>query len=90
MIALLKKKVNINPLLLIYDVLKYAVTAKRPVVRTAFSYDGRPKPSRIDLAKETHFGNFPDEQVEDVKTFLRIVVFLISLLGFSMVYTIQV
>ena len=71
-----------NPLLLVYRVLKCAVTAKRPVNRTAFSYDGRPEPSRIDLAKVTHHGKFRDEEVEDVKTFLRIVVFLISLTGF--------
>ena len=71
-----------NPLLLIYRVLKYAATVKRPLERTAFSYDGRPEPSRIDLAKITHLGNFGDEEVEDVKTFLRIVVFLISLAGF--------
>ena len=71
-----------NPLLLIYRVLKYAATVKRPAERTAFSYDGRPEPSRIDLAKITHLGNFRDEEVEDVKTFFRIVVFLISLTGF--------
>ena len=76
-----------NPLLLVYRVLKYAATAKRPVSRTAFSYDGRPEPSRIDLAKVTHLGRFRDEQVEDVKTFLRIVVFLISLIGFLCVQT---
>ena len=71
-----------NPLLLVYRVLKCAATAKRPVNRTAFSYDGRPEPSRIDLAKVTHHGKFRDEEVEDVKTFLRIIVFLISLIGF--------
>ena len=71
-----------NPLLLIYRVLKYAAIVKRPAERTAFSYDGRPEPSRIDLAKITHLGDFRDEEVEDVKTFLRIVVFLISLIGF--------
>ena len=76
-----------NPLLLIYRVLKYAATVKRPVERTAFSYDGRPEPSRIDLAKITHLGNFRDEAVEDVKTFLRIVVFLISLTGFLCVHS---
>ena len=71
-----------NPLLLVYNVIKYAATAKRPMDRTAFSYDGRDEPSRIDLAKITHHGKFSDEEVEDVKTFLRIVVFLISLIGF--------
>jgi len=76
-----------NPLLLVYHVLRYAATAKRPAERTAFSYDGRPEPSRIDLAKETHHGIFRDEQVEDVKTFLRILVFMISLFGFLCVYS---
>ena len=75
-----------NPLLVIYRVLRYAASVKRPLYRSAFSYDGRPTPSRIDLAKETHFGKFSDEQVEDVKTFLRISVMLISLAGFLCIY----
>jgi len=76
-----------NPLLLVYQVLRYAMTAKRPSERTAFSYDGRPEPSRIDLAKQTHYGIFRDEKVEDVKTFLRILVFMVSLFGFLCVYS---
>ena len=75
-----------NPLLVIYRVLSYATSVRRPLHRSAFSYDGRPQPSRIDLAKETHFGKFRDEQVEDVKTFLRILVMLISLAGFLCIY----
>ena len=75
-----------NPLLVIYRVLSYAASVRRPLYRSAFSYDGRPQPSRIDLAKETHFGKFRDEQVEDVKTFLRILVMLISLAGFLCIY----
>ena len=71
-----------NPMLLIYRVLRYSLTAQRPAVRSAFSYDGRPEPSRIDLAKRTHHGRFEDEKVEDVKVFLRILGILSSLLGF--------
>jgi len=71
-----------NPLLLVYRVLRYAAAAKRPAERSAFSYDDRPEPSRIDLAKETHYGIFRDEQVEDVKTFLRILVFIALLFGY--------
>jgi len=71
-----------NPLLLIYRVLRYAMTAKRPVERSAFSFDDRPEPSRIDLAKQTHYGTFRDEKVEDVKTFLRILVFIALLFGY--------
>ena len=71
-----------NPLLLIYRVLRYAVTAKKPAERSAFSFDDRPEPSKIDLAKQTHYGIFRDEQVEDVKTFLRILVFIALLFGY--------
>ena len=62
--------------------LRYAAAAKRPAERSAFSYDDRPEPSRIDLAKETHYGIFRDEKVEDVKTFLRILVFIALLFGY--------
>ena len=86
----IKSDKTYNPLLLIFGVLKNAATVKRPNDRTAFSYDGRPEPSRIDLAKETHYGNFPDEKVEDVKTFLRILILLVSLFGFLIVNTVQV
>ena len=76
-----------NPLLLIYRVIKYAATKKKPAERSAFSYDDRPEPSRIDLAKKTHCGIFNDEKVEDVKTFLRILVMIFSLIGFLCVYS---
>ena len=71
-----------NTLLLIYRVLRYAAVAKPPGQRSAFSYDDRPKPSRIDLVKETHHGYIKDEKVEDVKVFLKILGILFSLLGF--------
>ena len=71
-----------NPLLLIFSVLRRAATVKKPEERSAFSYDGRPEPSRLDLVKQTHFGSFTDEEVEDVKVFLRILGILSSLVGF--------
>ena len=75
-----------NPMLLVYRVLRYAATKKKPAERSAFSYDDRPEPSRIDLAKKTHCGIFNDEQVEDVKTFLRILVVIFSFLGLLCAY----
>ena len=71
-----------NPILLIFRVLRHATTVTKPSERSAFSYDGRPEPSRLDLVKETHFGSFRDEEVEDVKVFLRILGILSSLVGF--------
>ena len=75
-----------NPLWLIYCVLRYALVAKPPGERSAFSYDDRSEPSRIDLVKETHHGQIKDEKVEDVKIFLRILGILFSLIGFFCVY----
>ena len=37
------------------------------------------RPSRIDYTKERYGGPFTTEQVEDVKTFVRILLFLVSL-----------
>jgi len=71
-----------NPVLLICRVLRYALTAKRPTERSAFSFDDRSEPSRLDLAKQTHYGIFRDEQVEDVKIFLRILGFVLLLFGY--------
>ena len=71
-----------NTISLIFRVLRYAATAKKPVERSAFSYDGRPEPSRLDLVKRTHFGCINDEKVEDVKIFFRILGILFCLIGF--------
>ena len=69
---LVKEPVTSNPLKLIYHVLKYAVKNKYPRLRSVFTYwEDRPY-SRIDLGKNKYGGHFTIEQVEDVKTFFRI------------------
>ena len=77
-----------NPLKTVYQVVKFVAAVKRPKQRSAFSYtpDSAP-PSRIDLAKEIHGGIFTNAQVEDVKTVLRLLVVMTSLIGVLMVYT---
>ena len=67
-----KEPVTINPLKLIYQVLKYAVKNKYPRLRSAFTYWEDKPYSRIDLGKNKYGGPFTIEQVEDVKTFFRI------------------
>ena len=52
---------------------------------SAFTYWGK-EPSRIDLAKERYGGSFTHEEVENVKTFLRIVAILASLCPFFIIY----
>lgn len=68
-----------NPLKDIFDVLRFAVAAKRPELVSAFGYDGRNAPSRVDLAKSKHGGRFDSHTVEDVKTFLSLLPLLVTL-----------
>ena len=69
---LVKEPVTNNPLKLIYQVLKYAVKNKYPRLRSAFTHWEDKPYSRIDLGKNKYRGPFTIEQVEDVKTFFRI------------------
>ena len=76
-----------NPMKLVVRVLKFVYYVRRPKYRSAFSYTGVDAPSRMDLAKEIHGGRFTNAQVEDVKTFLRLLLVLLSLMGVLVVYT---
>ena len=64
--------VSQNPLKSVYSVLKYAATHKHPARRSALTYWEEDVPSRIDLGKSKYGGPFTTEQVEDVKTFFRL------------------
>ena len=82
---LIKEPVTQNPLKLIYQVLKYAVKNKYPRLRSAFTYWEDKPFSRMDLGKRKYGGPFTTEQVEDVKTFFRILAILCAatlLMGF--------
>ena len=71
-----------NPVKLVIKVLFYAAFARRqtPRYRRAFRYGEERKP-KMELAKEEYDGNFSSEEVEDVKTFCRILLVLFSLSG---------
>ena len=56
----------------IYRVLKFAAKHKAPLNRSALTYWEEDIPSRIDLGKSRYGGPFTTEQVEDVKTFFRV------------------
>ena len=84
-----KKRLNIekpghNPLMLIYKVLKYAWKHTFPENRSAFTYWENDIPPRIDLGKNKYGGPFTTEEVEDTKSFFRILFVLFSLLGFHL------
>ena len=57
---------------LIYKVIKFAIVTKHPRCRSAFTYCEDELPSRIDFGKSKYGGPFTTEQVEDVKTLLRL------------------
>ncbi len=56
----------------IYQVLKFAAKHKAPLNRSALTYWEEDIPSRMDLGKSRYGGPFTTEQVEDVKTLLRV------------------
>ena len=66
--------VGLNPLKLVVRVLKFATTHKQPIRRSAFTHCEDERPSRIDFAKSKYGGPFTTEEVEDVKTCLRMLV----------------
>ena len=73
-----------NPLKNVYNVLKYSYYHKYPERRSAFTYWENEIPSRIDLGKDKYGGPFTYEQVEDVKTMLRLLLLMVSLFGFHL------
>ena len=71
----------INPVKLIAKVLNYARKNKYPRNRSALTYWEENYPTRLDLGKEKYGGPFSEEQVENVKTVLRLIPIFVSLVG---------
>ena len=74
---------TVNPVKLIVRVLYYARKHKYPENRSALTYWEEEAPSRLDLGKDKYGGPFTEEEVEDVKTVLRLLplVFIFGLSG---------
>ena len=70
----------------IYNVLKFAAKHKAPLNRSALTYWEEDIPSRIDLGKSRYGGPFTTEQVEDVKTVLRLLAISTQFLFFFCSY----
>ena len=62
-----------NPIKLIIQVLNYTRKHRYPERRSAFTYIDEEQPTRIDYGKEKFGGPFTEEEVEDVKTVLRLI-----------------
>ena len=78
------QKTGLNPFKNIYKVLKYSWEHKVPEHRSAFTYWEEDIPRRIDLGKSKYGGPFTNEEVEDTKTFLRILPLLLCLFGYHL------
>ena len=75
-----------DPLWNIVKIFAAAVRAKRPQIRSAFSFSSLPAPTRMDLTKEVHGGQFESEEVENAKTVGRILMVLLSVSGALIAY----
>ena len=80
---ILKAGLN-NPFKNTYEVLKYSWKHKAPEHRSAFTYWEEDIPRRIDFGKDKYGGPFTNEKVENVKTFLRILLLLLCLFGYQL------
>ena len=74
-----------NPIKLIVKVLNYARKNKYPRLRNALTYWEESAPSRLDLGKDKYGGPFTEEEVEDVKTFFRLLPFVVCIFGYTAV-----
>ena len=68
-----------NPYKTVYSILKYSKSHKHPLQRSAFTYSENYIPSRLDFAKERFGGPFTTEQVENVKSFFRMLVIMFAI-----------
>ena len=68
-----------NPIKLIIHVLNYTRKHSYPERRSAFTYIDEEQPTRMDFGKEKFGGPFTEEEVEDVKTVLRLLPLVICL-----------
>ena len=66
-----------NPYKTVIRVLNFARKNHYPLHRSSLTYCESEIPSRINLGKQKYGGPFTNEQVEDVKTFLRILLLLL-------------
>ena len=76
-----------NPYKTVIGVLNFAKKHKAPIRRSAMTYCENKLPGRIDLAKVKYGGPFTHEDVENVKTFFRILLIFVSLAGYYFAYS---
>ena len=88
-----------SPYTSVFKVLQFAKNHKTPLHRSAFTYweDAYGPPSRLDMGKDKYGGPFTNEQVEDVKTFFRLLyslacimlMYFVLLISFSQAFVLH-
>ena len=78
-----------NPIKHIVKVLNYARKNKYPRNRSALTYWEQDAPSRLDLGKDKYGGPFSEEEVDNVKTAVRLipVIFICAMQGLTLYVT---
>ena len=76
-----------DPYKTVFRVVNFARKHKVPIRRSAMTYCETSLPGRLDLGKKKYGGPFTNEEVENVKTFFRIAVVLLSLFGYYISYS---
>ena len=78
-----------NPIKLIIQVLNYTRKHRYPERRSVFTYIDEEQPTRMDFGKAKFGGPFTEEEVENVKTVLRLIPMIIcfSLFVMTLTYT---
>ncbi len=70
-----------NPWKLTWNIMKFAATHKRPAAHSALAYSEDERVRRIELGKERYGGPFTMEQVDDVRTLLRVLLIISGFCG---------
>lgn len=84
-LGVLEMHSNLNPVRQMIKVFSYAKKYKYPKNRSALTYWEENSPSRLDLGKEKYGGPFTEDEVEDVKTFLKMLPLVICMVFFVIV-----
>ena len=74
---------DINNVFTFVEVLNYAWKYNYPRNRSALNYWEKEYPSRIDLGKEKYGGPFSEEEVENVKTVVHLILIMICVVGLT-------
>lgn len=75
-----------NSIMLVHNVVRFSLFSKRPMKKSAFDV-GMPTPSWMDKAMIKYGGTYTLEQVEGVKTFFRILLIVMTCIGYYTVFS---